>query len=149
MTVSLLSDTQPSTAGHPTPVMSRVRVLARGATMACGVCGRRGLFTRWITMTEECPRCGLRFERFPGDFVGAVGINYILSFGILISGLVTFFVLTYPNIPFGPWFFVVVVAIAPVPIITFPISKTLWLAINLLMNPLRENEILPPREWRD
>ena len=63
--------------------------------MACGVCGRRGLFRRWVHMEEQCPRCGLTFEREEGAFVGAVGINTIISF--IFVALAVFFVLKAYN----------------------------------------------------
>ncbi len=124
-----------------------VRVLARGATLACGVCGRRGLFRRWVHMVDACPRCGLRFERNPGDFVGAVGINTILNFGLVLAGLVVFVVATHPDVPAGPWVFAVAAAYIPIPILLYPLSKTLWLAIDLLMQPVRPGEVPPPDRW--
>ncbi len=133
--------TRPPPAAHP------VRVLARGATLACGVCGRRGLFRGWVHMVERCPRCGLRFERNPGDFVGAVGINTILNFGLVLAGLIAFVVVTYPDIPAGPWVFLVAAAYLPVPVLLYPVSKTLWLAVDLLMQPVREGEVRAPEAW--
>ncbi|MGI9622574.1 MAG: DUF983 domain-containing protein [Acidimicrobiales bacterium] len=125
----------------------QAKVLARGATLACGVCGRRGLFRRWVYMTETCPRCGLRFEREEGDFVGAVGINTVLTFGILLVGMVTFFVVTYPDIPAGPGVFVAALLFVPVPVFLYPFSKTLWLAIGLIMRPVEAGEVKDKADW--
>ena len=99
-------------------------------------------------MAERCPRCGLKFERQEGTFVGAVGMNTILSFGLLFVGVVVFFVATYPDVPAGPWVFLVALAYAPVPVILYPVSKTLWLAVELVMRPVEPDEILPREEWR-
>ncbi len=125
----------------------QVRILGRGATLACGVCGQRGLFRRWVHMTETCPRCGLKFEREEGSFVGAVGINTIMTFGLLLIGMVTFFIVTYPDVPAGPWVFAAALAFAPVPILLYPFSKTLWLAFELVMRPVTPDEIKPREEW--
>ncbi len=51
--------------------------------MACPACGQRGLFRRWFSMAEDCPRCGLHFERIEGHWIGAIGINTIVSFAVL------------------------------------------------------------------
>lgn len=126
---------------------SQVRVLARGATKACGVCGRRGLFRRWVHMADDCPRCGLHFEREEGAFVGAVGMNTIMSFGVLLIAMVTFFVVTYPDVPAGAWVFLAAAAFVPVPILLYPFSKTVWLAIDLVMRPPEEGEVRPESEW--
>ena len=135
--------------GSDSPELGSLRVLARGATLACGVCGRRwGLFRRWVLMAERCPRCNLRFERSEGHFVGGVGINTVISFGLLLAGLVPFFVATYPDIPAGPWVFAVLPLLAFVPVLTYPMSKTLWTAIDLVMRPLEVDESLPRHLWR-
>lgn len=128
---------------------NHLRVLGRGATLACGVCGRRGLFRRYVHMAEECPRCGFHFERDEGFFVGAVGMNTILSFGLLLISVITFLAVTYPDIPAGPWVFAVAVIVAPVPYLLYPLSKTLWLAVELVMKPPAEGEVLPRDQWRD
>lgn len=133
---------------QPEPERSKLRTLARGATMACPVCGRRrGLFHRWVKMVDACPRCNLRFERDEGHFVGAVGTNTILSFGLLLIGLIAFFIATAPDIPTGPWVFGAAAAFTLVPVILYPVSKTLWTAIDLVMRPLEPGETLPRERW--
>ncbi|MDZ7734422.1 MAG: DUF983 domain-containing protein [Acidimicrobiia bacterium] len=74
-------------------------LLVRGFTRRCPVCGSGGLFRRWFRMAERCPRCDLRFEREPGTFVGAVGMNTIVSFVLLFVVLVVSMALTYPRTP--------------------------------------------------
>ncbi|MEL7004479.1 MAG: DUF983 domain-containing protein [Bacteroidota bacterium] len=36
-------------------------------------------------MNEDCPVCGLHFEREPGFFVGAMYINYAFSVAIFVA----------------------------------------------------------------
>ena len=50
-------------------------------------------------MNEACHRCGLTFERIEGHWIGAIGINTIVSFGILLASLTVSFVVTLPDIP--------------------------------------------------
>lgn len=133
---------------HRSVPRGQLRTLGRGATLACPVCGKRGLFRRYLEMAERCPRCQLEFERQEGTFVGAVGVNTILSFGLLLGIVITVFIVTYPDIPAGPWVFVAALAFAPVPVLLYPVSKTLWLAMELVMRPLEEGETLPEEEWR-
>ncbi len=136
------------TAPTNTP-RQQLRILSLGLTMACAVCGQRGLFRRWVVMTADCPRCELHFERHDGHFVGAVGINTALSFTIGLTGLVAFFIATYPDIPTGPPVFLIGFGAAAVPLLLYPVSKTLWTAIDLVMRPLEEGEALPPETWAD
>ena len=142
------SDATPESDAPPA-LDRQLVVLARGATLACGVCGRRrGLFRRWVIMADDCPRCGLHFERTEGHYIGAVGINTIVSFGLLVLLLAAFFIATYQDIPAGPWVFGAAAIYGLVPVFYYPISKTLWTAIDLLMRPLEPGEVLPRDEWR-
>lgn len=38
---------------------------------------------RWFAMHDACPRCGLKYEREPGFFLGAMYVSYTL--GVLIA----------------------------------------------------------------
>lgn len=118
------------------------RLLWRGLTKACPLCSKRKLFKRWVHMIESCPNCGLRFERIEGHWVGAVGINTIVSFVILFFGLAVFFLVTYPDIPMGSWVFAVSAGYGLFPLLFYPNSKTLWTAIDLLMRPVTQEDIV-------
>lgn len=131
-------------AGNPT----KLRILARGATLACGACGKRRLFRRWVLMVLDCPRCELHFERQEGQFVGAVGINTILTFGLIVLAQVAFFIALYPDIDVGPWVFGAGAVAGVIPVLLYPVSKTLWTSIDLIMRPLEEGEALASDEWK-
>jgi uncharacterized protein (DUF983 family) len=49
----------------------------------CPRCRQGPIFNGWIRMNEQCPRCGLRFEREAGYFLGAMYFSYPLSVPIL------------------------------------------------------------------
>ncbi len=44
-------------------------------------------------MNESCPHCGIRFEREPGFFYGAMYISYTLSVGLFITTVFALFFL--------------------------------------------------------
>ena len=48
-------------------------------------------------MSKRCPACGLKFEREPGYFFGAMYVSYFLSVGIL-GGLVILGHLVFPEV---------------------------------------------------
>jgi uncharacterized protein (DUF983 family) len=127
-------------AVEATDAPTRGRMLWRGCTKRCAVCGQGKLFRRWFRMVERCPRCGLRFERIEGHWTGDLGLNTIVSFGALFLTLIIGFAVTYPDVP-GVALFVVAVTVAlVVPVGFFPFSKTVWLAIDLIMRPLEDGE---------
>ena len=50
----------------PTDAPSRAKILWWGATQRCARCGSGHLFRHYFTMVDDCPRCGLHFEREHG-----------------------------------------------------------------------------------
>ncbi len=116
-------------------------MIRRGLFRTCPVCGSRGQFSLWVRMKESCHRCGLKFERIEGHWIGAIGINTIVSFGILLGSLVVSFVVTFPDFPVVPLMIWHALLAVVVPILFFPISRTLWTAIDIAMRPLEAHEV--------
>lgn len=123
-----------------TPTPGNGVLFWRGLTRACGACGRRGLTRRGMTLCEQCPRCGFVFERKPGHFVGAVGMSTIATFGLLLITLVVGIGLTWPDVRAAPLLIPMLPIAVLVPILFHPTAKTLWVAIDLMMNPLEPGE---------
>ena len=60
----------------------------------CPACGEGRVFRAPFAMNERCPICGLKFERGPGYFTGAMYFSYALalptlSLGVLVGWLLT------------------------------------------------------------
>jgi len=115
--------------------------MGRGLTGRCPVCGQGHLFRHWFRMIERCPRCGLRFERTEGHWTGDLGINTIVSFGALLVTLLGGFLLTYPDVPAAGLLLACLTVAIIVPILFFPLSKTIWLAIDLRFRPASADEV--------
>jgi hypothetical protein len=81
-------------------------------------------------MVDDCPRCGLHFEREAGYFAGALAINLVLVGGVFAVVFVTILALTVPDIPIGLTLAVCLPIVALGPVIAYPFSKTLWVAID-------------------
>ena len=77
---------------QPTP--STGRMLARGAARRCARCGSGGLFRRWFTMAERCPRCDLQFEREEGYWTGAMMINLAVTEAVFLATFVLLIVMS-------------------------------------------------------
>ena len=91
-------------------------------------------------MVPRCPRCGLRFERTEGHWIGYLGLNTIVSFSLLFVVLVVGFVLSAPDFAVGPLLVAGVLTAVLFPVLFVPWSRTLWTAIDLLMRPLEPGE---------
>jgi uncharacterized protein (DUF983 family) len=110
-----------------------VVMFARGLTKRCARCGAGRLFTRWFTMKKECPKCGLRFEREEGFFLGALTMNIAVM--MIVAGLVIFvgFSTRQPGGSILPMTIVGLATTVFLPCLVYPFSKTIWLAVDLTM----------------
>lgn len=112
----------------------------RGLVRRCARCGGPA-FVSWFRMADTCPNCGVRFEREEGYWVGAMIMNTIVTFalfGIVFIGLI---VATWPDVD---WTLVTVASLAVcglVPVIFYPISKSLWFGLQISWHPLEPHEI--------
>jgi len=84
-------------------------------------------------MARRCALCGLRFERAPGYFVGAIYINYAVTVGLAVGGYLLLWSLTGLSTAAQLALWVPVVALFP--LWFFRYSRSLWLAVELLVNP--------------
>ncbi len=119
------------------PQRSLARAIARGLGRRCPQCGHKGIFRSWGTLHPACPNCHYRFEREDGYWVGALTINLAVAevlFALLFVG--TIFA-TLPDIAWKPLLVVALVTNGIVPILFYPFSKTLWMAIDLYFHPHR------------
>lgn len=124
------------------------KLLWRGFTKRCPVCGERKIFHRWFTMVERCPRCDLRFERIDGHLTGALGINTVVSIVVVITVGIIGGILTFPELPLVPLVTTITLVAALFPIFFYPFSKTVWTAIDLRMRPPEPEEVRPGHgEW--
>lgn len=92
-------------------------------------------------MSDDCPRCGLHFERIEGHWIGAIGINTIVSFAVLGVVVIVGLLLTYPD---GSTLRLILIAASAGligPTVFYPMSKTLWTAIDIVMRPLEAHEV--------
>lgn len=116
------------------------RVMGRGLRLRCPGCGEGRVFDGLFRMGARCPACGLEFEREPGYFVGAIYINYGLT---VLSALAGYFVLEAWLAPPVGWQLAVWAPFTVLfPLGSYRYSKTLWLALDHLVDPA------PPRAER-
>ncbi len=114
---------------------SLTMLLWRGLTLACAACGSRGLFHHWLKMRSTCPTCHFRFTRSEGFWIGAVGVNSVISGFICLLTAVGLLLLSLPD-PKWPAVLFPSAALALVaPIVLDPVTRTLWTAIVAVADP--------------
>jgi uncharacterized protein (DUF983 family) len=113
------------------PPAGRGTMFWRGFTMRCARCGSGHLFRGYFKMVDDCPRCGLHFEREQGYWAGALAINIVATGGLFAILFAALLVATIPNVPVAPLLAVLVPVAVLGPIVYYPFSKTVWVAVDL------------------
>jgi uncharacterized protein (DUF983 family) len=108
------------------------RMLRRALVLRCPWCGsRRTFIRRWLGKYERCRTCGIRWRREEGFELGAITINTIVTFIVLTIGMTIGFVMTSPDIPVARMVFALIGIAVLMPILLYPFTFTIWLAIDL------------------
>ena len=85
----------------------------------------------------------MRFEREEGFFLGAYVVNFAVTEGLLLVLLMAY-VLVQANasdgVPVLPVVLATVSAAVLMPLIFYPVSRTIWVAVELVMRPLVADE---------
>ena len=93
-------------------------------------------------MVPDCPQCGLHFEREQGYWAGALAINIVATGGLFTLVFVALLIATIPKVPVAPLLFVLVPIALFGPIVYYPFSKTVWVAVDLaFLQRLDPNEV--------
>jgi len=93
-------------------------------------------------MVEDCPTCGHHFEREDGFFAGALAINIIAVGGLFTIVFVAALIVTIPEVPVAPLLAILVPIVVLGPIVYYPFSKTVWVAVDrAFLQHLDENEV--------
>jgi uncharacterized protein (DUF983 family) len=122
---------------------SRPTLLLRGLTRRCAWCGdRKAFFVGWFKRVDRCRRCGHGYRRGDHAFEwGAVTANIILTFLLILITIVVSVLLTIPDLEVW-WIVGPATAVALIgPAVLYPVSFTLWQAIDLWMRPPTPGEL--------
>lgn len=113
-----------------------LRLLGRAFRLRCPNCGVGGLFPRWLRMTAVCRSCGLVFERGEqGYLVGAYMFNIAVAELVWLTIMVGLAVATWPSPPWDLLLWGGAALMVAMPLLFYPFSKTLFLAIDLILRP--------------
>jgi hypothetical protein len=95
-------------------------------------------------MAERCPRCSLRFQREPGEWLGSWFLNVCAAQLLVVGFVIGVVVASYPAAPIGVMAAGGAALALGFPVWFFPYSRTIWLAIDLAMRPLELSEGVDP-----
>lgn len=104
--------------------------------LRCPQCRRGLVFRTTVAMNNLCPVCGLKFEREPGYFTGAVYIGFALVAFFL--GAVSFALnISFTEINFIWSFLIACALLLPLSPLLIRYSKIIWMTIDRTLDPGR------------
>jgi uncharacterized protein (DUF983 family) len=113
----------------PETVLEAIR---RGLTLRCPMCAGEGMFEGLLWMRRGCGRCGFRYERGPGYFLGSTYINY----GLTVLLTTWTYILCRFVWGLGRWTLIPGLATFSVifPVVFFRYARSLWLSIDCCLD---------------
>lgn len=108
-------------------------LLKRALVLRCLRCGRGKQFKGWFAMNERCSYCSWHFEREEGYWTGAMAVNLVFS-EVLIAAVVI--PLAALQTPYLPLFAIGLPCTAALPMLFYRHSKSLWMALDFVLNPV-------------
>jgi hypothetical protein len=95
---------------------------------------------RWFKPRDHCASCHMRFHRQEGFMLGSMTINTIVTFGLMAVVLVAGLIATSPDVPVVGLILLGAAVALLTPVLIYPFTVTLWVAMELAMRPLEADE---------
>ena len=123
------------------PTAPPLHQVGRALRLRCPACGAPGIFRNWLTLQPRCPGCALKLDRgTPGHFVGAYLVNLIIAELLFAFGLGAWLLSAWPEVPWDLVERVAVIAMLLAPLVLYPVTRTVWLAADLILDPQRPGD---------
>lgn len=118
------------------------KLLKRGLLLRCPSCGKPTLVRGVLRVHDRCRVCGLPFEHDDGFFLGALVLNYLITF---FAGILPVIILTAAGVLSIFWGIVLAAAACIVlPVLCYWHAKSLWMTCYYLFVP----DDLRPSRWQ-
>lgn len=129
---------------HPRPAL--LKMLFRGLFRRCAWCGGKGsFFTSWYKKADQCQTCGIYWERgYEGYELGAATMGVFVTFGSIILWMV---ISVIAGVALVPLLVVAGILAVFVPILTYPLTYTIWQGVDLFIRPPSEEDIAAAETW--
>jgi len=134
--------TSSASVGEVDRIVPFGRMIMRASFRRCPLCGdRRAWFTGWFRQGDACVRCGLRRTRgVEGHELGALTIAIVVNVSLVVLAVGVSVALTLPDVPVLRLYVVLASAAVLIPVATWPLTHTVWMAIDLRLRPLAPDE---------
>ena len=124
------------------------RTLGRALRLRCPHCGGAPVLAAWSgvqawsAVRERCTACGFRYERSDDRyFGGAMFVNLMVAELLFAVSFVAVILLSWPDVPWDAVTYGGAATMIFLPALLYPVSKVLWLAVDVLVRPVGGEEL--------
>jgi uncharacterized protein (DUF983 family) len=136
------------TTDSPLALPSAGRALAALSSLVrlrCPNCRRGSVLHRWYGVHQRCSSCQFRYERSDENyFAGAVFVHFMLSGFGFAATLLVFLMVSWPTVPWDTLTYGAPLLILFFTVALYPISKVVWLTIDVMLRPVTPQECERP-----
>ncbi|MEO7103765.1 MAG: DUF983 domain-containing protein [Gemmatimonadaceae bacterium] len=114
-----------------------LRGFCRALFLRCPNCGGPKVIRKWFALERCCQKCGLQLDRGEVDdnVIGGMYFNIMLTELLFALGLLIVVIVRWPHVPWANVEYSLIIAMIIAPIILYPVSRLMWLALDLLLRP--------------
>jgi len=125
------------------------KMIRRSLLRQCPRCANRSAwFTSWFKQGERCIGCGIKRTRdTDGHELGSMTVASVLNIVLIMAAIGIAIALTAPDVPVLTLYIVLASAALVFPVLTWPVTHTLWMAIDLVARPTGVEEIAEAQAW--
>jgi len=125
------------------------KMIRRSLMRQCPRCANRSAwFTSWFKQGERCIGCGIKRTRdTDGHELGSMTVASVLNIVLIMAAIGIAIALTAPDVPVLTLYIVLASAALVFPVLTWPVTHTLWMAIDLVARPTGVEEIAEAQAW--
>ena len=130
------------------PSAGRALLLAsRALRLRCPHCGEGHVLKSFNAVHDRCAECSFRYCRSDDDyFSGAMFFGMMIGETLAVLAIGAAIWITYPNVPWSFLQYAIPIVLLGVMIMLFPISRVVWLAIDVMLRPVEASELAASRE---
>ena len=127
------------------PSAGRALLLAsRALRLRCPNCGKGRVLSGFNSVHDHCAVCGFRFTRSDDNyFSGAMFFGMMIGETLAVLAIGASIWVTYPNVPWSFLQYAIPVVLFGVMLALFPVSRVVWLAIDVALRPVEASELVP------
>jgi uncharacterized protein (DUF983 family) len=112
-----------------------MRAAGRALLLRCPRCGSGRILDGWFKLKPNCSVCGLGLRRSPEDdeWFGGYFVNLCTSELLMIVVVMAYVAAKWPAVPWDTVWVLAVVMVIVSPIVSYPFSKALWVALEFVV----------------